>query len=77
MPEPSLRGPAKKNVRILVYSYLVAIVHLWESGIATAPLLGACGGLSVAIIGGAPFFSHRETELLQIYQLSVVNNNHL
>ncbi|MCM8737061.1 hypothetical protein M5E06_23380 [Azospirillum sp. A1-3] len=44
---------------------------------ATAPLLGACGGLSVAIIGGAPFFSHRETELLQIYQLSVVNNNHL
>jgi len=72
-----LHDPAKKNARIVVYSYRAAIVHLWESGMATAPLLGACGGLSVAIIGGAPFFSHRETEPLQIYQLSVVNNNHL
>ena len=77
MRRPSLYDPAKKNAHIVVYSYQVAIVHLWESGMATAPLLGACGGLSVAIIGGAPFFSHRETELLQIYQLSVVNNNHL
>ncbi|WP_188051905.1 hypothetical protein [Azospirillum sp. Sh1] len=43
---------------------------------ATAPLLGACDGLSVAIIGGALFFSHLETEPLQIYQLPVVSDNH-
>ncbi|WP_169054943.1 hypothetical protein [Azospirillum sp. TSA2s] len=43
---------------------------------ATAPLLGASDGLSVAIIVGARFFSHRETEPLQIYQLPVVSDNH-
>ncbi|WP_143266592.1 hypothetical protein [Azospirillum oryzae] len=43
---------------------------------ATAPLLGASDGLSVAIIVRARFFSHRETEPLQIYQLPVVSDNH-
>ncbi len=43
---------------------------------ATAPLLGAGDGLSVAIIGSARFFSHRAAEPLQIYQLPVVSDNH-
>jgi hypothetical protein len=43
---------------------------------ASAPLLGACGGLGVAIIVRACFFSHREAEPQQIYQLPVVSDNH-
>jgi hypothetical protein len=43
---------------------------------STTPLLGACVGLSVAIIVRARFFSHRGTEPLQIYQLTVVSDNH-
>ncbi|MBK1839200.1 hypothetical protein JHL17_17450 [Azospirillum sp. YIM B02556] len=55
--EPSLRGLAKKNARILVYSYIMGIVHLWESGSGTSPLLGADEALSVAVIVSRGFFS--------------------
>lgn len=43
---------------------------------STAPLLGACDGFSVAVIVTIRFFSHRETEPPQIYQLPVVSDNH-